>query len=146
MSFKSNLLRSSILKGVVKLGIKLTPKKLVSGVANIILKGIVDISKIAFDLNKRTAFVEMTLYGEEESIQISLEGFEILGEEDEYQFILHNAHSNKPWMTNLLARISGKAWDIPPVPQYKDEVGFVAALLKPKDAKLTEDSELKSVA
>ena len=139
MSFKSSLLRSSILVGVVKLGIKLTPKKLVSGVANIILKGIAEFSKIAFDLDKRTAFVELTLYGEKEPIKVSLEGFEILGEEDDYKFILHKAHSNKPWMTNLLARISGKAWDIPPIPQYKDEVGFVATLLKPKDSKQKQE-------
>ena len=32
-------------------------------------------------------------------------------------------------MTNILARITGKAWDIPPVPQFKDEVDFVASLL-----------------
>ena len=138
MSFKSSLLKSSMLVGIVKIGIKLTPKKLVSGVANIILKGIAEFSKIAFDLDKRTAFVELTLYGEKEPIQVSLEGFEILGEEDDYKFILHKAHSNKPWMTNLLARISGKAWDIPPIPQYKDEVGFVATLLKTKDSKLEE--------
>lgn len=134
MSFKSGLLRSSLFKGLVKLGIKLTPKVLVSGVANIILKGIAEFSQISFDLDKRTAFVKVTLYGEEEPIEVVVDGFEILGDEDNYQFVLHNAKSNKPWMTNILARISGKDWDIPAIPQYKDEVDFVAALLKVKDS------------
>ncbi len=132
MSLKSKLLKSTLFKGVIKLGIKLTPKIFVSGVANVVLKGIANFSKISFDLNKRTAFVKVTLYGEEEPIEITIDGFEISGDvgKDNYQFILHNATSNKPWMTNIFARITGKSWDIPPVPQYKDEVDFVASLLK----------------
>lgn len=133
MSFKSKLLKSGLFKLVVKLGIKLTPKILVSGVANIVMKGIAEFSQIAFDLDKRTAFVKVTLYGEEEPIEVTVDGFEISGSEDNYQFILHNAQSNKPWMTNILARISGKDWDIPAIPQYKDEVEFVATLLKVKN-------------
>lgn len=130
MSIKSSLLKSSLLKLIVKLGIKLTPKILVSGVANIVLKGIAEFSQIAFDLDKRTAFVKVTLYGEEEPIEVAVEGFAILGDEEKYQFILDKGESNKPWMNNILARITGKTWDIPPVPQYKDELGFVADLLK----------------
>ena len=131
MSLKSKLLKSNLFQGAIKLGIKLTPKILVSGVANVVLKGIAKFSKISFNLNKRTAFVKVTLYGEKEPIEVTVDGFEISGEpgKDNYQFILHNAKSNKPWMTNILARITGKAWDIPPVPQFKDEVDFVASLL-----------------
>jgi hypothetical protein len=131
MSFKSKLLKSNLFQGAIKLGIKLTPKILVSGVANVVLKGIAKFSKISFDLNKRTAFVKVTLYGEKEPIVVAVDGFEISGDpgKDNYQFILHNAQSNKPWLTNILARITGKAWDIPPVPQFKDEVDFVASLL-----------------
>jgi len=131
MSFKSKLLKSNLFQGAIKLGIKLTPKILISGVANVVLKGIAKFSKISFNLNKRTAFVKVTLYGEEEPIEVTVDGFEISGDpgKDNYQFILHNAKSNKPWMTNILARITGKAWDIPPVPQFKDEVDFVASLL-----------------
>jgi len=131
MSFKSKLLKSNLFQGAIKLGIKLTPKILVAGVANVVLKGIAKFSKISFNLNKRTAFVKVTLYGEKEPIEVTVDGFEISGDpgKDNYQFILHNAKSNKPWMTNILARITGKAWDIPPIPQFKDEVDFVASLL-----------------
>ena len=130
MGFKSRLLKSNLLKRTVKVGAKLTPKILVVSVANIILKGIAEFSDILYDLDKRTAFVKVTLYGEEEPIEIALDGFEILGDEENYQFILHKAQSNKPWMNNILSRIVGKAWDIPAIPQYKDELGFVANLLK----------------
>ncbi len=130
MGFKSSLLKSKLLKRTVKVGAKLTPKILVVSVANIILKGIAEFSEILYDLDKRTAFVNVTLYGEEEPIEIALDGFEILGDEENYQFILHKAQSNKPWMNNILSRIVGKAWDIPSIPQYKDEIGFVASLLE----------------
>ncbi len=130
MGFKSSLLKSKLLKRTVKVGAKLTPKILVVSVANIILKGIAEFSDILYDLDKRTAFVNVTLYGEEEPIEVALDGFEILGEDDNYQFILHKAQSNKPWMNNILSRIVGKAWDIPSIPQYKDEIGFVASLLE----------------
>ncbi len=131
MSFKSKLLKSNLFQRAIKLGIKLTPKILVSSVANVVLKGIAKFSKISFNLNKRTAFVRVTLYGEKEPIEVTVDGFEISGNpgKDNYQFILHHAKSNKPWMTNILARITGKAWDIPPVPQFKDEIDFVASLL-----------------
>lgn len=130
MSFKSRLLKSNKLTKVVKVGAKLTPKILVVWGANIILKGVAEFSEIVYDLDKRTAFVNVTLYGEEEAIEISLEGFEIRGDEDNYQFILQKAKANKPWMNNILARIVGKSWAIPSIPQYKDEIGFVANLLK----------------
>lgn len=130
MGFKSRLLKSNLLKRTVKVGAKLTPKILVVSVANILLKGIAEFSDILYDLDKRTAFVKVTLYGEEEPIEVALDGFEILGDEENYQFILHKAESNKPWMNNILSRIVGKAWDIPAIPQYKDELGFVASLLK----------------
>lgn len=142
MSFKSSLLKSKLLKRTVKVGAKLTPKILVVTVANILLKGIAEFSDIVYDLDKRTAFVNVTLYGEEEPIEVALDGFEIMGDEDNYQFILHKAQSNKPWMNNILSRVVGKAWDIPKIPQYKDEIGFVASLLKAENEDPEEDQEV----
>jgi hypothetical protein len=142
MSVKSKLLKSSLLQRVVKLAIKLTPKILVVTTANIILKGIAEFSEIVYDLDTRTAFVKVTLYGEEEAIEVAVDGFEIQGDEEQYQFILHKAESNKPWMNNILARITGKAWDIPAVPQFKDEVGFVASLLKPEEVEQESIGEI----
>lgn len=133
-SIKSNLLKNDKLPKVVKVAAKFTPKILVVSVANIILKGIAEFSEISYDLYKRTAFVNFTLYGEEEAIEIALDGFEILSDDEEnYQFILHKAQSNKPWMNNILSRVVGKTVDIPLLPQYEDERGFVAKLLKAED-------------
>ncbi len=138
MGFKSTVLKSNQLKRVVKVAAKLTPKIMIVTIANIILKGIAEFSEILYDLDKRTAFVKFTLYGEEEPIEVAVDGFEIAGDEDNYQFILHKAQSNKPWMNNILSRFVGKAWDIPSIPQYKDEIGFVANLLKADDIEQEE--------
>lgn len=132
MSFKSGLEKQTvkIAPKVIKIGAKLTPKILISWIANIVLKGIAEFSKITYDLDARTAYVVVTLYGEEEPIEVSVDGFEILGEEGSYQFILHDAESNKPWMNNILARVAGKNWDIPDVPQYRLQLEIIANLLK----------------
>ncbi len=116
---------------VIKVGAKLTPKILVEWVANIILKGIAEFSTITYDLDARTAFVVVTLYGEDEPIEVAVDGFEIISREEGYKFILHNGESNKPWMNNILARITGKEWDIPDIPEYRLQLEIVANLLKP---------------
>lgn len=130
MSFKSRVLKSNLLRYAIKLGIKLTPKILTVSIANIVLKGIAEFSTIVYDLDERTTYVKFTLYGEEESVEVALNGFEITGDKGRYQFILHNAQSNKPWMNNILVRIVGKSWGIPAIPQYGDEIELVADLLK----------------
>ena len=144
MSFKGSLEKQTvkIAPKIIKIGAKLTPKILVSWVANIVLKGIAEFSKITYDLDARTAFVDVTLYGEEESIEVAVDGFEILGEDGNYQFILHNAESNKPWMNNILARVAGKAWDIPDIPKYKLQLEIIANLLKAE----TSEHEVKQEA
>ena len=115
---------------VIKIGAKLTPKFLISWVANIVLKGIAEFSKISYDLDKRTAYVNVTLYGEEEAIEVNVDGYEILGEEGNYRFLLHNAESNKPWMNNLLAKVAGTEWEIPEIPKLRLPLEIAANLLK----------------
>ncbi len=116
---------------LAKTAIKMTPNKIVIWVANIILKGIAKLSKFMFDLDTRTAYVQVTLYGETEPIDVWLDGFAILTEEDSYYLMIQQAKSNRPWMDNLLARIAGKAWKIPLLPKYKKHIEFLAELFKP---------------
>jgi len=132
MSFKSSLKKQTVkfAPKVIKIGAKLTPKILVSWVANIILKGIAEFSTITYDLDARTAFVKATLYGEEEPFEVAVDGFEIQGDAGNYQFILHKAESSKPWINNMLARFVGKSMDIPDIPQYKLQLEIMANLLK----------------
>ena len=142
MSFKSSLKKQTvkIAPKIIKIGAKLTPKKLVSMVANVLFKGIANFSTITYDLDAKTAFVKVTLYGEEEPIELALDGFEIQGEEGNYQFILHNAESSKPWLNNIFARIVGKAIDIPDIPKYNLQLEIVANLLKAENAEKEADN------
>ena len=59
MSFKLSLAKAAI---------KWTPKKLISWIANIILKDIAEITELSFDLDARTSYVQIQLVGESETI------------------------------------------------------------------------------
>jgi hypothetical protein len=122
MSIKSNL---------VKMAIKCSPKVAVIWVANKVLKGIAELSDFIFDLDLRTAYVQMTLYGEAEPIEVWLDDFAIINEEDgSKKFIVQQAKSNKPWLQNIFAHIVGKAWKIPVIPQLAPYMDLIAELLK----------------
>jgi len=129
MSFKSSL---------IKVAIKLTPNIIIRWVANLILKGIVELSEFNFDIDTRTAYVQATLYGEAEPIDIWVDGFAIISDEESHQLIIHQAQSNRPWLNNLLSHIVGKALKIPGIPQYQDQIELVSELLK-KDSPEQED-------
>lgn len=130
MSFKTSL---------VKIAIKLTPNILVIWVFNIILKGIAELSDFIFDIETRTAYVQILLIGEVEPIEVWLDGFAIVNDEESHQFIIQKAQSNRIWLNNLLSRIVGKSWKIPVIPQYKAQIEFVAELLKAESSEQEEN-------
>ncbi len=107
----------SLKASLVKIAIKLTPNILIEWVANIVLKGIAELMDFNFDLETRKAYVQVQLVGESETIEVWLEGFGVISEEDSHHLIIHQAHSNRIWLDNLLSRLVGKAWKIPAVPQ-----------------------------
>ncbi|MGZ8945491.1 MAG: hypothetical protein ACXW1W_08695 [Methylococcaceae bacterium] len=121
MSFKTHL---------IKMAIKCTPNMLILWVANIVLKGIAELTDFSFDIDERKAYVQTQLYGETETIEIWLEDFAIVRDEESYKFIIHQAQSNRPWLTNLLAHIIGKAWKIPVIPELAPHIELIAELLK----------------
>jgi hypothetical protein len=121
MSFQSSLL---------KIAIKLTPNILIIWVANIVLKGIGELTAFSFDLDLRTAHVQVLLLGEEQPIDVWVDGFAIISDEQSHYFILRRAQSNKPWLTNILARIIGKHWKIPVIPQVAAQMAIVFELLQ----------------
>jgi hypothetical protein len=121
MSFKTSL---------VKMAIKLTPDILVIWIANFILKGIAELSEFNFDLDTRQSYVQATLYGETEPIEVWLEDFAIVSDGASHQLIIHQAKSNKPWLNNLLSRIAGKAWNIPAIPQFQGQIELASELFK----------------
>lgn len=133
MSFKSSLIKTVI---------KLTPNKMIIWVANFILKDIAELTDFNFDLDTRKVFVQVQLLGEAEVIEVWLEDFAIISAGESYEFILHQAKSNRLWLHNLLARIAGKNWKIPPIPQLAAHMELVSELLK---AEVSEQSEPEEI-
>jgi len=121
MSFKSNL---------AKIAIKLTPNSLVKLVANVILKDIAELVDFNFDLDTRKAYVQIQLVGESETIDVWLEDFAIINEENSYKFVIQQAQSNRIWLGNILSRIVRKEWKIPVTSQMTPHIEFIAELLK----------------
>jgi hypothetical protein len=120
----------SVKTSLIKTAIKCTPNMMVLWVANRILKGIAELTEFSFDLDARTAYVQTTLYGETEMIEVSLEGFAVISDGDSHFLIVQHARSNRLWLNNLLSRITEKAWKIPVIPQYQAYIGLIIELLK----------------
>ena len=115
---------------LAKTAIKWTPKKLISWVANIILKDIAEVTELSFDLDARTSYVQIQLVGESETIDVWLEDFAIISNEDSYKLVIKQARSNRIWLGNILSRIIKKEWDIPVPSQMTSQFEFIAELLK----------------
>jgi hypothetical protein len=117
------------------MAIKLTPNILIVWVANIILKGIAELTDFSFDLETRKIYVQIQLLGESETIQVWLEGFAIVSDGESHEFIIPQAKSNRLWLNNLLGRIVGKAWKIPVTPQLAPHIELISELFKAENPK-----------
>lgn len=124
MSFKSSLIKTAI---------KLTPNALVRWGTNRVLKGIAELTAFDFNLDNRSVYVQITLHGEQEAIEVWLHDFVVVNEDGIYKFILKQAQANRPWLHNLLAWITGKAWIIPMVGPIKSHIGLINELLAAED-------------
>jgi hypothetical protein len=130
MSYKASLIKTAI---------KWTPNKMIVWVANSKLKGIAELKDFSIDLDARKAYVQTTLFGETESIEVWLDGFAVAREKGSYRFIIQQAQSNKPWLNNLLSRIVGKAWIIPAIPQLTAQIELISELLKAESSERTDN-------
>ena len=122
----------SIKSTVLKIIIKLTPDLLIIWGANIILKGIAELTEFNFDLDARKVYVQTRLYGEKETIEVCLEDFAVFNDGESYRFIIHQAKSDRPWSNNLMAHVIGKAWKIPAIPQLNAPLELLTELFKAK--------------
>jgi hypothetical protein len=129
----------SIRSSIVKLLIKLTPSALIIWASNFILKGIAELSEFDFNVDARKIHVKTTLYGEQESIDIVLEDFAMFHDGESYRFIIHHANSDRSWLNNLLAKMIGKAWKIPELPQFAWQLEMIAELFKANPPALAND-------
>lgn len=112
------------------MAIKWTPNAMIIWVANIVLKDIAELKDFNFDLETRKVYVQTQLLGESETIDVWLEDFAVVNDEDGYKFIVQQARSNRIWLTNLLSRIVGKAWKIPVIPQLAAQMELISELFK----------------
>ena len=131
MSFKT---------GLIKMAIKLTPNKMIIWVANIVLKDIAELTDFNFDLEARKVYVQIQLLGESETIEVWLEDFAVVSDEEAYKLIIQQARSNRIWLNNLLSRIIGKAWKIPAMPQFAAEIKLISELFEAESPKLEDNS------
>ena len=129
----------SIKSSLLKIIIKLTPNALIIWVSNFILKGIAELTEFNFDVDERKIYVQTRLYGEEQTIDVCVEDFALFNDGDSYRFIIHHASSDRPWLNNLLAKIIGKAWKIPPLPQFSAQLELIAELFKAKPQALASE-------
>ena len=130
MSYKSSFIKAAI---------KWTPKIMILTVGNIALKGIAKLTDFKFDLDARTVFVQTLLAGEQEAIEVSVEGFAITKEGESYRFIMQQAQANRPWLQQLLNRIAGKSWEIPAVIELTSYLDFAAELFKDENREQQDD-------
>lgn len=117
---------------LINMIIKCAPIKLILWVANKKLKGITEIIDFKVDLETRKIYVHIQLFGENDSLEVWIEDFAIMSSAENYQFKVDYAHSNRPWLANLLAFIVGKPWNIPVPDQYKTKFLLVSDLLAAK--------------
>lgn len=110
----------------------MTPNVFIIWGANFVLKGIAEMTEFNFDLDARKVYVQTRLLGEDSAIEVLLEDFAIFNDGDSYRFILHRAKSNKLWLSNILSRITGKAWKIPVIPQLKGPIEVLAEVFNEK--------------
>lgn len=136
MSYKSSL---------IKMAIKWTPNMMVLWVANIVLKGIAELIDFNFDLEERKAYIQVQLVGESETIDVWLEGFAVISDEESYKLIVQQAQSNRIWLSNLLSRIVGKAWKIPVIPQLAGHMELIHELLKAETPEQPEQEKLEEL-
>ena len=135
MSVKSNL---------VKMAINWTPTMMIKWVANMVLKGIAELTDFSIDLDARRSYMQIQLNGESELIDVHLDGFAVISDEEANYLVIQEGQSNRVWLNNLLARIAGKPWKIPVIPKYAAQIDLIIELLKADPSQQAEsvaDSE-----
>ncbi len=120
----------SVKTSLIKTALKCTPNKMIVWAANSKLKGIAELSDFSLDLETRKVYVQATLLGEAEIIEVWLDGFAIISEGESHRLFIQQGQSNRPWLNNLLARIAGKEWKIPKIPQLTAQIELVSELFK----------------
>jgi hypothetical protein len=114
--------------GLIKTAMKWTPNKMIIWAANNKLNGIAELTDFSFDIETRKVYVQAILVGETEIIELSIDGFSVIKDEESYKLLVQQAQSNRPWLNSLLSRIVGKQWKIPAIPQFQSYIELISEL------------------
>jgi hypothetical protein len=117
---------------LIRAAINLTPEWIVRLVTNFILKEIAELTFFHFDLDARKLYVEVQLAGESETIQIWMEDFYFMYEEDFCTIGVGQARANRIWLTNILSRIVGRSWKVPAPPQFAEYLRLLSEIFQPR--------------
>ena len=105
MSYKTSL---------VKMALNNTPKGMVLWAANKKLKGVAQLMDYSYNSEDRKLYTQMVLDGEEEPVDVFLEGFTILVDEGIYKLVFQQARSSRSWVDVLLNKVLlSREWKIP---------------------------------
>ena len=105
MSYKTSL---------VKMALNNTPKSMVLWAANKKLKGVAQLMDYSYNSEDRKLYTQMVLDGEEEPVDVFLEGFTILVDEGIYKLVFQQARSSRSWIDVLLNKVLlSREWKIP---------------------------------
>lgn len=105
MSYKTSL---------VKMALNNTPKTMVLWAANKKLKGVAQLRDYSYNSEERKLYTQMLLDGEEEAVDVFLDGFTILVDEGIYKLVFQQVRSSRPWLDVLLNKVLlSREWKIP---------------------------------
>ncbi len=120
MSYKTSL---------VKMALNNTPKSMVLWAANKKLKGVAQLRDYSYNSEERKLHTQMVLDGEEESVDVFLEGFTILVDEGIYKLVFQQVRSSRSWLDALLNKVLlSREWKIP-----ESKIGLVQELFEVDD-------------
>jgi hypothetical protein len=120
MSYKTSL---------VKMALNNTPKSMVLWAANKKLKGVAKLMDYSYNSEERKLYTQMVLDGEEEPVDVFLEGFTIVVDEGLYKLVFQQARSSRSWLDVLLNKVLlSREWKIP-----ESKIGLVQELFEVDD-------------
>lgn len=78
------------------------------------LKGLAKLTDFCLNCDEEKIYTQLILAGEEEPVDIWLENFSLITNEEKNIFIIHQTKSNREWLNTLLTKtILEREWKIP---------------------------------
>ncbi len=103
--------------------------------ANKKLKGVAQLNDYSYNSEERKLYTQMILDGEEEPIDVFLDGFTILVDEGIYKLVFQQVRSSRSWLDALLNKVLlSRAWKIP-----ESKIGLVEEFFEVDNPEINSD-------